>query len=71
MAFHMFNNKKYGVEYISDTDKEFLILDPNDFFADMKASQKIKKITGMILVQISCLRNCHTQLGFARSRNRA
>ena len=45
--------KDCGFEYISDTDKEFLIFNTNDFFADMKALQKIKKITGMILVQMS------------------
>jgi len=62
--------KDCGFEYISDVDKEFLIFNTNDFFADMKALQKIKKITGMILVQMST-HNCHTQLWFARSRNQS
>ena len=52
--------KDCGFEYICDTTREFLIFNTNDFFADMKALQKIKKITGMILVQMST-HNCHTQ----------
>ena len=52
--------KDCGFEYISDTDKEFLIFNTNDFFADMKALQKIKKITGMILVQMR-----YSQLSYA------
>jgi hypothetical protein len=55
-----------GFEYICDNDKEVLIFSTNDFFSDMKALQKIRKITGMALVQMST-HNCHTQLWFARS----
>lgn len=33
-------------EYIKDGNKEFLILNTNDFFADAKALDKIKKTTG-------------------------
>lgn len=42
-----------GFEYIKNGNKEFLILNTNDFFADAKALDKIKKTTGMELVQMS------------------
>lgn len=56
-----------GFEYIVDEDKEFLIFDTKDFFADTRALYKIKKITGMKLVQIST-HKCHTQIWFYRPR---
>jgi hypothetical protein len=59
--------KDCGFEYISDEDKEFLIFNTNDFFADTKGLQKIKRLTGMILVQMST-HNCQTQLWFVRPR---
>ena len=54
--------KDCGFEYICDTTREFLIFNTNDFFADMKALQKIKKITGMILVQMRYSQLSHTAL---------
>jgi hypothetical protein len=56
-----------GFEYLPDDDKEILIFNTNDFFADTKALEKIKRITGMILVQLSS-HNCQTQLWFCRLR---
>jgi hypothetical protein len=55
----------YGFEYIKDGNKEFLILNTNDFFADAKALDKIKKTTGMELVQMNT-RNRYSQLWFGR-----
>jgi hypothetical protein len=54
-------------EYISDEKKEFLIFNAKDFIADTKALYKIRRITGMRLVQITA-HNCHTQLWFCRPR---
>ena len=59
--------KDCGFEYLTDDDKELLIFNTNDFFADIKALEKIKRITGMILVQLSS-HNCQTQLWFCRPR---
>jgi hypothetical protein len=59
--------KDCGFEYLPDDDKEILIFNTNDFFADIKALEKIKRITGMILVQLSS-HNCQTQLWFCRPR---
>jgi hypothetical protein len=59
--------KDCGFEYLPDDDKELLIFNTNDFFADIKALEKIKRITGMILVQLSS-HNCQTQLWFCRPR---
>ncbi len=42
-----------GFEYLPDDDKEILIFNTNDFFAITKALEKIKRITGMTLVQLS------------------
>ena len=44
--------KDCGFEYIKDGNKEFLIFNTNDFFADAKALAKIRKTTGMELVQM-------------------
>jgi len=57
--------KEYGFEHIKDGNKEFLIFNTNDFFADAKALEKIKKTKGMELVQMST-HNGHTQLWFGR-----
>ena len=59
--------KDCGFEYLPDDDKEILIFNTNDFFADTKALEKIKRITGMTLVQLSS-HNCQTQLWFYRLR---
>jgi hypothetical protein len=59
--------KDCGFEYLPDDDKEILIFNTNDFFADIKTLEKIKRITGMILVQLSS-HNCQTQLWFCRPR---
>jgi hypothetical protein len=63
------STKDSGFEYIVDGDKEFLIFNTNDFHADTKALYKIKKITGMRLVQMSSS-NCYTQLWFYRQNHR-
>ena len=57
--------KDCGFEYIKDGNKEFLIFNTNDFFADAKALEKIRKTTGMELVQMST-HNGYTQLWFGR-----
>jgi hypothetical protein len=59
--------KDCGFEYLPDDDKELLIFNTNDFFADIKTLEKIKRITGMTLVQLSS-HNCQTQLWFCRPR---
>jgi hypothetical protein len=59
--------KDCGFEYLPDDDKEILIFNTNDFFADIKALEKIKRITGMTLIQLSS-HNCQTQLWFCRPR---
>jgi hypothetical protein len=57
--------KDCGFEYIKDGNKEFLIFNTNDFFADAKALAKIRKTTGMELVQMST-HNGYTKLWFGR-----
>ena len=47
------STKDCGFEYIKDGDREFLIFNTNDFFADAKGLEKIKKSTDMELVQMS------------------
>ena len=59
------STKDFGFEYIKDGDREFLIFNTDDFFADAKALEKIRKTTGMELVQIST-HNGYTQLWFGR-----
>ncbi len=59
------STKDCGFEYIKDGNKEFLIFNTNDFFADAKALEKIRKTTGMELVQMST-HNGYTQLWFGR-----
>ena len=54
-----------GFEYVMNGNKEFLIFNTNDFFADAKAIEKIRKITGMVLLQISTHRG-YSQLWFGR-----
>jgi hypothetical protein len=58
-------NKDCGFEYISADHKEFLILNTNDFYADTKALYKIRRLTGMRLIQMSA-HNGSTQLWFFR-----
>ena len=60
---HSTVQKECGFEYIKDGNKEFLIFNTNDFFADAKALEKIRKTTGMELVQMST-HNGYTQLWF-------
>ena len=62
------SNKDSGFEYIADEDKEFLIFNTNDFYADTRALHKIRKITGMRLAQISTQRG-YTRLWFYRSKS--
>jgi hypothetical protein len=54
-----------GFEYVKNGNKEFLIFNTNDFFADAKAIEKIRRITGMVLLQISTHRG-YSQLWFGR-----
>jgi hypothetical protein len=58
-------NRDCGFEYITGEGKEFLIVNTNDFYADIKALYKIRRITGMRLVQMST-HNGSTQLWFFR-----
>jgi hypothetical protein len=58
-------NKDCGFEYITGDHKEFLILNTNDFYADTKALYKIRRLTGMRLIQVST-HNGGTQLWFFR-----
>jgi hypothetical protein len=57
--------KDCGFEYISGEGKELLILNTNDFYADTKALYKIRRLTGMRLIQMST-HNGSTQLWFFR-----
>ncbi|MGB7953871.1 MAG: hypothetical protein WCF23_07800 [Candidatus Nitrosopolaris sp.] len=57
------STKDCGFEYIKDGNKEFIIFNINDFFADAKALEKIRTITAM--VQMST-HNGYTQLWFGR-----
>ena len=59
------STKDSGFEYVKDEDKEFLIFNTNDFHADTKALYKIRRLTGMRLVQMST-HNGSTQLWFFR-----
>jgi hypothetical protein len=56
-----------GFEYIAES-RDFLIFNTNDFHADTKALHKIKRSTGMRLVQMST-HGGNSQLWFYRSRN--
>jgi hypothetical protein len=60
--------KDCGFEYVRDTNKEFLIFNTNDFFADSKVLEKIRKTTGMKLVQISTHQG-YSQIWFGRYNN--
>ncbi|HEU4823147.1 MAG TPA: hypothetical protein VFS97_06960 [Nitrososphaeraceae archaeon] len=62
------SNKDSGFEYLVDEDKEFLILNTNDFHASPTALYKIRRLTGMRLAQMST-HNCYTQLWFYRPSN--
>jgi hypothetical protein len=62
------STKDSGFEYIEDGDKDFLIFNTNDFHADTRALYKIRKITGMSLVQLSAT-NGFTQLWFYRKNH--
>ena len=57
--------KDCGFEYISGEGKEFLILNTNDFYADTRALYKIRRLTGMRLIQMST-HNGSSQLWFFR-----
>ena len=57
-----------GFEYIADQNKDFLVFNTNDFHADTQALYKIRKITGMRLIQMST-HNGNSQLWFYRSRH--
>ena len=59
------STKDCGFEYIRDGNKEFLIFNTNDFFADAKIMERIRKTTGMELVQISTHQG-YTNLWFGR-----
>jgi len=54
------STKDCGFEYIKDGNKEFLIFNTNDFFADAKALEKIRKTTGMELVQRVHIMDIHS-----------
>jgi len=58
--------KDCSFEYVKDENKEFLIFITNDFFADAKAIEKIRKTTGMGLVQISTHQQGYSELWFGR-----
>jgi hypothetical protein len=62
------STKDCGFEYIEDQDKDFLVFNTNDFHADTKALYKIRKITGMRLIQMST-HNGNSQLWFYRLRH--
>ena len=57
--------KDCGFEYIKDSIREFLLFNTNDFVADAEALEKIKRTTGMELVQMST-HSGYTQLWFGR-----
>jgi hypothetical protein len=59
------STKDCGFEYIRDGNKEFLIFNTNDFSADAKIMERIRKTTGMELVQISTHQG-NTNLWFGR-----
>jgi hypothetical protein len=59
------STKDCSFEYIKDGNKEFLIFKTNEFFADAKAMEKIRKTTGMELIQMST-HNGYSQLWFGR-----
>jgi hypothetical protein len=63
------STKDSGFEYVKDEGKEFLIFDTNDFHADTKALYKIRRLTGMRLVEMST-HNGSTQLWFYRQNHR-
>lgn len=62
--------KDCSFEYVKDGNKEFLIFITNDFFADAKAIEKIRKTTGMGLVQISTYQQGYSQIWFGRYRDK-
>ena len=59
------STKDCGFEYIKDGNREFLIFNTNDFFADAKALEIIRKTTRMELVRMST-QNGYTQLWFGK-----
>ena len=58
-----------GFEYVKDGNKEILIFTTNDFFADAKTIEKIRKITGMRLLQMIGTHKRCSQLWFGRYNN--
>ena len=62
------STKDSGFEYIADESRDFLIFNTNDFHADTKALHKIRRITGMRLVQMST-HGGNSQLWFYRPHN--
>jgi hypothetical protein len=59
-----------GFEYIKDGGREFLIFNAKDFSLDAAALEKIRKTTGMRLVQISTHKG-QSQLWFGRYNNKS
>ena len=59
------STKDCGFEYVRDGNKEFLIFNTNDFSAYARIMEKIRKTTGMELVQINT-RQGYTHLWFGR-----
>jgi hypothetical protein len=54
------STKDCGFEYIKDGNREFLIFNTNDFFADAKALEKIRKTTGMALISNAVIKKTLT-----------
>ena len=59
------STKDCGFDYVNDANKEFLIFNTNDFSADARIMEKIRKTTGMELVQINTHQG-YTHLWFGR-----
>ena len=49
-----------GFEYIKDGNREFLIFNTNEFFEDANALEKIRKTTGMKLVQMGTIMDIYS-----------
>ncbi len=60
------STKDCGFGYIKDGNREFLMFNTNDFFADAKALEKIRKTTGMELVQKSTHNGYYDILGIIK-----
>jgi hypothetical protein len=64
------STKDCGFEYIKDGNKESLIFNTNDFFADSKALEKIRRTTKMQLVQMSTHPHLPCKFCFCSKQNR-